>query len=355
MQTNKAKISNIGFTCAYTPLAIIDAAGFSPRRILPIGDHPDVAGQHLHDNICPHVKKTLDIALSGALPKIAGMVFVNSCDAMRRLADAWRHLRPDDRILLLDLPATPDDLSVKFFASELKRMADAISEWRGISVSENDIASSAGRFNEICGLLGKVTGKLRSRKLEGGAARIQEIYNFASASSFSESVAELERINREPALNQPGGDGAPVFLFGNVMPDPKAFELFESCGIRIVGDDFCTGSRMFRPALFEGAEENIYLSLAKGILRRPPCGRTFHPENPGSIADDIIAGAKKCGAEAVIGHTLKFCDPYLDRLPTIRNRTREEKIPILVLEGDCSLRSVEQQRTRIEAFVEMLR
>jgi len=29
--------------------------------------------------------------------------------------------------------------------------------------------------------------------------------------------------------------------------------------------------------------------------------------------------------------------------------------PLLLLEGDCTLRSIEQQRTRIEAFVEMLR
>ena len=30
-------------------------------------------------------------------------------------------------------------------------------------------------------------------------------------------------------------NGIPVFLFGNVMPDPQAFALFESCGVRVVG------------------------------------------------------------------------------------------------------------------------
>lgn len=38
MQQIKEKI---GFTCAYTPLALIDAAGYAPYRILPMGDQPD--------------------------------------------------------------------------------------------------------------------------------------------------------------------------------------------------------------------------------------------------------------------------------------------------------------------------
>ena len=44
----------IGYTCAYTPLPLIAAAGFTPYRILPMGDTPDQAGQYLHDNLCPH-------------------------------------------------------------------------------------------------------------------------------------------------------------------------------------------------------------------------------------------------------------------------------------------------------------
>jgi benzoyl-CoA reductase/2-hydroxyglutaryl-CoA dehydratase subunit BcrC/BadD/HgdB len=64
---------------------------------------------------------------------------------------------------------------------------------------------------------------------------------------------------------------------------------------------------------------------------------------------------KACGAKGIIGHTLKFCDPYLARLPMVRDKLQGINMPLLLLEGDCSLRSIGQQRTRIEAFVEMLR
>ncbi|PIQ45721.1 MAG: hypothetical protein COW04_06065, partial [Deltaproteobacteria bacterium CG12_big_fil_rev_8_21_14_0_65_43_10] len=78
---DKSKL--IGFTCAYTPLALIDAAGFVPYRILPMGDWPDQAGQILHENLCPHIKRILDRAMQDDIPDLSGIVFMNSCDAMR--------------------------------------------------------------------------------------------------------------------------------------------------------------------------------------------------------------------------------------------------------------------------------
>jgi len=101
--------------------------------------------------------------------------------------------------------------------------------------------------------------------------------------------------------------------------------------------------------------EDIFVQLAKAILSQPPCARTFDPDHPGKIARDILSRASACGARGVIGHTLKFCDPYLARLPAVRDTFRDAGFPLLLLEGDCTLRSIGQQRTRIEAFIEMMR
>ena len=118
----------VGFTCSYTPPALVHAAGFVPYRILPEGDAADQAGTVLHDNLCPEVKRTLDRKLAGDLPPLAGTVFVNSCDAMRRLYDAWLVARPDEPAILLDLPVAGDLRSVAFFARELERLTTALQE-----------------------------------------------------------------------------------------------------------------------------------------------------------------------------------------------------------------------------------
>jgi len=344
----------IGYTCAYTPIPIIEAAGFVPYRVLPMGDAPDQAGQLLHDNLCPHVKRVVDRAMGGDLPALSGMVFINSCDAMRRLADAWRHIRPQDPVIFLDLPATHDEAANRFYASELKRLADHLAERAGIEADEMDLQASVNTFNRLCELLAACSNRLRSGRLTGGRAAMQALYNKACTRPAAESIQELETLLGTGETEADISPGVPVFLFGNVMPDPEAFALMESCGARIVADDFCTGSRMFSPVAL-GSDASVFTDLAESIAQKPPCARTFSPKTPGRMAADVVAAARDCGAAGVIGHTLKFCDPYLARLPLVREALNEEDLPLLMIEGDCTLRSIGQQRTRIEAFIEMLR
>jgi benzoyl-CoA reductase/2-hydroxyglutaryl-CoA dehydratase subunit BcrC/BadD/HgdB len=344
----------IGFTCAYTPLALIDAAGFAPYRVLPMGESPDQAGHVLHDNLCPHVKRVLDRAHAGDLPKLAGMVFLNSCDAMRRVSDAWRKVRPEDRVVLLDLPVAADNGSVSYFASELSRLAETLSQWSGRAIASTAVEESLERYNELASLLETVRKRSNRGALEGGAAEMQRCYNRAATLPFTESLDLLKELTAAPASVSEAVDGVPIFIFGNVLPDPEALGLFESCGVRVVGEDLCTGSRLFHPLDLDGSG-GLYSRLARGLLSRPLCARTFDSAHPGRMADDVVTSAKACNARGVIGYTIKFCDPCISRLPRLREVLRAAGLPYLQIEGDCTMGSVGQQRTRIEAFIEMLR
>jgi len=277
--------NNIGYTCAYTPLPLIHAAGFVPYRVFPVGDAPDRAGQLLHDNLCPHVKRVLDRAMSGDLPELHGMVFINSCDAMRRLADAWQSVRTEDPVILLDLPVTAGEAAAGFFAGELERLAGALANGSGRQVDETRIASSVELYNRMAGQLDTLGSRMRAGKMSGGSARLQQIYSQSATRPVEETITALNEVIAEPA--ETVTSGVPVYLFGNVLPDPEVFMLFESCGTRIADDDFCTGSRQFA-RLDPIDERDIFTSLARAVLERPACARTFSPEKPGSIAGDIL-------------------------------------------------------------------
>ena len=343
----------IGFTCAYTPLPLIHAAGFSPHRILPDTDCPDQAGRLLHDNLCPHVKCVLDRAMSGMIPDLKGMVFMNSCDSMRRLYDAWKTVKADMNVVLIDLPSVATNASIGFFRDELERLSRTLEQWGGAAIDDDSLAGSIGLYNRVSALFTALREKARRSELRGDSAALQEAYNRASISSPEESIAFLEAILKEGAGIKQGEPGVPIYLFGNMLPEPEAFTLFESCGAHIVSDDLCTGSRLF--AAMETGGGDILLNLARGILRRPSCARTFSAERPGSLGDDVAVEAINSGARGVIGYTVKFCDPYIARLPGVRDALKREGIPLLLLEGDCTLRSIGQHRTRIEAFIEMMR
>ena len=344
----------IGFACSYVPLPVIDAAGFIPWRVLPKGESPDQSGQLLHDNLCPHVKCIIDRVMDGDIPELEGMVFIDSCDAMRRMADAWQKIRPRDKMIMLDLPSTPEVSSLTFFASEIQRLAQTLEDWSGKPLSAEAIKISVERYNTLAKLLNQVHVRLLDGTLDGGRAKLQSFYNQASMESVETMIKRLQSVLSAPAVTPQTQPGVPIFLFGNVLPDPGVFALFEESGAFIAGDDFCTGSRLFVETPQEDSDDP-WQFLARERLLHPPCARTFDPGQPGKIAQDVLANAQACKASGVIGYTLKFCDPYLARMPLVRAALREADIPFLMLEGDCTLRSLGQQRTRIEAFIEMLR
>jgi len=319
-----------------------------------MGDAPDRAGQLLHDNLCPHVKRILDRAMDDDLPDLYGMVFMNCCDAMRRLSDAWRATKPDHRVALVDLPVLTGESAVAFFAGQLKKLSETFSEWKGQSFNQADVSASIAKFDEIAGLLDELSNRAHNGTLEGESFRLQGLFNRAATEPIDGIVELLRTVVKEPELQAAEHNGVPVYLFGNVLPDPEAFALFQSCGVHIAGDSVCTGLRAFSRIGGDDSEQ-VFLRLARGLLDQPRCARTFDPSRPGKIAEDVLAEARACKAKGVIAYTMKFCDPYMSRLPAIRTVLREAGLPLLLLEGDCAMRSMGQQRTRIEAFVEMLR
>ncbi len=262
--------------------------------------------------------------------------------------------RPDHRVALVDLPVSNEESAVSFFAGQLTRLSETLSGWSGQSFNQADVSASVYKFNEMAELLDKVSQRVRGGTLEGGSFRLQDLFNRAAIEPVDLTVKLLKTVVQEPELRVTADSGVPVYLFGNVLPDPEAFALFQSCGVHVAGDSVCTGLRAFCHIGGEDSE-GVFVRLARGLLDQPRCARTFEPFRPGKIAEEVLTEARRCHSKGVIAYTLKFCDPYTSRLPAIRKVLREAGLPLLVLEGDCTMRSMGQQRTRIEAFVEMLR
>ena len=206
-----------------------------------------------------------------------------------------------------------------------------------------------------------LTETIEGRVREGTIDRVtvQSVYNYLSTEGFDEGLLYIKKVLENktfPKRSQNSQPESPVdlFLFGNMLYSEEDFLLFEECGANIKAESLCTGSRLFDPVRLV-ANEPVIKSYARSLLNRPACARTLCLDNPEAIVDDILVQAEQIGAEGVLSHVMKFCDPYLARLPVIREKLKNRGLPMLMLEGDCTRRSIEQHRTRIEAFVEMLK
>jgi len=67
---------------------------------------------------------------------------------------------------------------------------------------------------------------------------------------------------------------------------------------------------------------------------------------------DMAKGYDVDGALIIV---LKFCDPHLFDAPLLKEALESSGLPVLYLEVEHALSGVAQLRTRMEAFIEMIR
>ena len=136
-----------------------------------------------------------------------------------------------------------------------------------------------------------------------------------------------------------------------LMAEPEAFlDIFTDYGYTFAADDLAHESRQFRvPARAEGSAIE---KMAYRIIDLKGC--TFFYEQNKSRLQILIDTVKRHKADAVIVCMMKFCDPDEFDYPIIKKELEEAGIPTLYVEIEQQMDTVEQLRTRLQSFAEMI-
>jgi benzoyl-CoA reductase/2-hydroxyglutaryl-CoA dehydratase subunit BcrC/BadD/HgdB len=71
--------------------------------------------------------------------------------------------------------------------------------------------------------------------------------------------------------------------------------------------------------------------------------------------DHIVEMTRDLNVNGVVHYGLSFCQPYAMEAFKVERALKDAGIPMLSIETDYSMEDVEQLKTRVEAFVEMVR
>jgi benzoyl-CoA reductase/2-hydroxyglutaryl-CoA dehydratase subunit BcrC/BadD/HgdB len=71
--------------------------------------------------------------------------------------------------------------------------------------------------------------------------------------------------------------------------------------------------------------------------------------------DDIVRLAGEYDVDGVIHYNLQFCHTYSNEAVKVERKLEAAKVPLLRIETDYSDEDAGQLRTRIDAFLEMIR
>ncbi|MDE1889872.1 MAG: 2-hydroxyacyl-CoA dehydratase [Planctomycetota bacterium] len=344
-------LPKIGYFCSYTPVELIRAAGFHPVRIKGSGKESCSANEVLCGNICPYIKAVVDQKINGGLEDFKGMVFVNSCDGMRRLYDAWVRLDEGKKTFnyILDIPKNTDDAAVYYYASLLKNLKEKLESYFTLKIHHDDINRSISLYNAVrekvrlflqkywSGYIGQSGYEIFSLLKKGVNVLPEKFHEYLS--HVMKQKGDVHDTREVPRL----------FMWGSIMENERIMKVVEDAGAKVVAEDLCNGSRYFDAQISIGNDP--ILSIARRYIKRAPCSRMV---NVFERINNVLAVMQEKSIHGAIYHTLKFCDHNLMDYPVIKKTFHEKNIPLLHLNCDYTLSSEGQIKTRVEAFLEQL-
>jgi benzoyl-CoA reductase subunit C len=321
----------IGHMPIYVPRELIHAAGMLPVGVVGGGDRLEIirGDAYFQSYICRIPRSTIELALSGRLDLLDGMLFPAICDVIRNLSGMWQSLFPDRYVRYVDLPQNFDrDVGGKFWRLELDRMRDDFGRLAGRAVSDDDLRASIAVYNENRAAIRKL---YRERSSRPWVFPLSEVYFFLRAGNVLPPEEHtrllydyLEEAPRDAARREQ--DHSRIVLVGMFCEQPPhgLVMTLERAGCSVVDDDLLLGLRWLAGEV--PLEDDPMASLVDAYLTgSASTASRYQPE--GDRARGLINSFRNNSAEGVVFCAPSFCDPALLEQPMLVRALDREGIP----------------------------
>lgn len=360
----------IGFTCIFAPIEFILAAGAIPVRIdSGFYDATKLGDRLIPVEVCPVIRSTIGakmINLNPFLELCDVVISCNTCDGKTKLGELLSDYLP---VWMVNLPRVKDAEHAKdYWLQEMKEIKRKIEDLTGTGITRNRLKSA------ISISLKATSASRRLQELRKGppvitgrdAMLVNQILFYDDIKRWTEKTDELcnelqkrvvEKIYTCPV------DTPRVLIAGAPMiwPDnwkiPNLIEGSNPPGL-ISADELCSGDRFIYDPV--GIDELTMGDMLNAVSERYllpctcPCF-TSQEEGNRDRVDRILTVVRDFNINGVIYHVLRGCHLYAIEYMRIRRILEQEKIPIYYLDTEYSREDIGQMKTRIEAFLEMLR
>ena len=337
-----------GYLCTYAPLEVLHAAGFTPVRLMQSSGAVVLADAHLPSFACALARTVTERMLSGGLDFLAGVLFPHTCDTMQCVADIWRMARPCFRVVTFSLPTVLSGPShVAYALAQLHGLSAVLESEFDAPVTEEGLRTSIALYNEQRRLL----AALYEQRSLLSAEQVWMLTQASMLMPVEDSNTQLRSaLAQLGAATQPQRRGPALVLVGAVLDEPTIPRLIDELDGRVVTDDLCTGSRYFDALVHEAGDP--FEALAGRYWARAPCPCKHDPAYP--RAERLLQLVHSSGAQGVVFVLPKFCDPHAFDAVPLAQALDAAGVPHVTIETDVTA-PTGQLRTRLQAFIEMLR
>ena len=350
-----------GTFCVYVPDEVIFAAGGIATGLCGGSQFWVPGGEKvLPTNTCPLIKASVGARLDGTCPffKIADMyVGETTCDGKKK---AWEILGEEVPMHIMDLPQMKRRKDYKAWSEEIVEFKEKVEEFTGNKVTEENLAASIKMINDKRRALERLYSARKNKNIPisgKDSLLISQIAFYDDPTRFTEMTNKIcdeldKRVEEGVSVFESGTKR--ILLAGTplAIPNWKIHNIVETSGGAVVCEEMCTGTRYFERPVDETQTtlEGQIDALAERYMGiNCAC---FTPNN--ARIDDIIRLCKEYDVDGVIDVNLKFCNLYDTEGFLVERELKKAGIPVLGIETDYTDSDVQQLRTRVGAFIEML-
>ncbi len=281
------------------------------------------------------------------------------CDAKTKLAQTLNDYLPT---WVVDLPGRRDyDRDLADWRREVSELADRLGRHTGHPITRQSLRQSVELYHARAEAFRALYNlrKAYPHLLTGRDAFLVTEASFSDdPARWTDHVWKLIRELEPRAKDRPAPpqDFVPVVLTGApiLWPSWKLANVIEDHGATIVADTLCSGTqRLFDPVqVDEPTLDGMFRALALRYFSASICPSFADSSDRIDRLLELCADFK---ARGVISHNLRLCMLFDMESARVRQVLRRKEIPLLAVQTDYGQEDVEQVKTRVEAFLEMLR
>ena len=333
---------------------------FVPEELTLAAD-AELAEKLVPRNTCALIKSFMGFKLARLCPYIEScdlLVGETTCDGKKKAYEQLAEMAPTHT---MEVPQKKDEHDRALWKTEVLRYKQVIEKLTGKAITADKLKAAIRTVNAKRRALQRLN-RLRAAEPAPISGRdvllVNQISFYDDPVRFTAKINELcDEIEARIAQNQGvASQGTPRLMLSGcpmAVPNWKLPYIIESSGAVIVSEESCIGSRNTRDLVDESADtlEGMLEAIAERYLRID-CA-TFTPNT--ERLDNIVQLARESKADGVIHYGLLFCQPYAHESIKVDKALKDAGIPMLSIETDYSMEDVGQLKTRVEAFVEMLK
>jgi len=355
----------VGWTGYNVPEEIVHALGFIPVRIALGGDDRlvEVGARYASSKTCVFIREIVGAFSENKDPYIQQtdiLAFDATCLQNYRAAEVIEYFFKKDVVVLAVPRNFAEDDAKTYFVHEANEFTRLLEERAGRLLDNATLGESVALYNDIRKTLKSIYTFQAARD---NVISWEEVYDLIQAgdlldkkeylSLLQQTLAELTELQHNPVIEADGDSR--IFISGSLIPrgDRKLISIINLAGGRIVGDDLWSG---ILPHLDLDIKEISPAGVALGYLNRTPHAALpyldLESDRRLKKLHELLSQSR---AHGVIYHTLRYCDPFTFKAKETKNVLAKSGIPLLEIHTEYAGSDYEAMKTRVEAFIEMIR